>query len=66
MHTIIIMSKDETLSLPDKFHTLESSVKALEENAGQEIRNLQKSVVKGFEKIEEFTETDEQGQKVQR
>ena len=65
MHTIEIISKDEMLSLLDKFHTLESSVRALEQNTGQEIQTLQKAVVKRFEKIEEFIEIDEQGQKVQ-
>ena len=40
MHAIKIISKDETLSLLDKLHTLESSVRALEQNIGQEIQTL--------------------------
>ena len=60
------MSKDETLSLLDRLHTLESSMRALEQNTGQEIQTLQKAVVKRFEKIEEFIKFDDQGQKVQR
>ena len=40
MYTIKIMSKDETLSLLDKFHTLESSVRAFEQNTRQEIQTL--------------------------
>ena len=51
MHTIKIMSKDETLSLLDKFHTLESSVRALEQNTGQEIQTLQKPVVKDLKRL---------------
>ena len=34
MHAIKIMSKDETLLLLDKFHTLESSMRTLEWNTG--------------------------------
>ena len=52
------MSKNETLSLLDKLHTLE-------QNTGQEIQTLKKAGVKRFEKIEEFIEVDEQRQKVQ-
>ena len=48
-----------------KFHTLKFSVRTLEQNTGQEIQTLQKTVVKRFEKIEEFIEIDEQQQKVQ-
>ena len=48
MHAIKIMSKDETLSL------LESWMRALEQNTGQEIQTLQKVVENRFEKIEEF------------
>ena len=48
MHAIKIMSKDETLSLLDRLHTLESSVRALEQNTGQEIQILQKAVVNRF------------------
>ena len=40
MHATRIMSKDETLSLMDRFHTLESSVRALEQNTGQKIQTL--------------------------
>ena len=46
MHTIKIMSKDEMLSLLGKLHTLESSMRILEQNTGQEIQTLQKTVVK--------------------
>ena len=35
IHAMKIMSKDETLSLLDKLHTLQSSVRALEQNTGQ-------------------------------
>ena len=59
------MSKDEILSLLDKFHTLESSVRALEQNTRQEIQTLQKAIVKRIGKNEEFIEIGEQGQKVQ-
>ena len=54
-----------TLCFLDKFHTLESLMRALEQNTRQEIQKLKKAVVKIFEKIEEVIETDEQGQKVQ-
>ena len=60
MHAIKIMSKDETLSLLDRLHTLESSMRALEQNTGQEIQMLQKAVVNRFEKIEEIIEFDDQ------
>ena len=63
MHSIKIMSKDEMLSLLDRFHTLEFSMRALEENTGQEIQTLQKAVIKRFEKIKQFVEFDDQGQK---
>ena len=66
MHAMKIMSKDETLSLLDKLHTLESSMKALEQNTGQEIQTLQKAVVNRFKKSEKFIKFDDQGQKVQR
>ena len=46
MHAIKIMSKDETLSLLDRLHILESSMKTLEQNTGQEIQTLQKAIVK--------------------
>ena len=66
VHAIRIMSKDEILSLMDRLHTLESSVKALEHNTGQEIQTLQKTMVKRFEKTEEIINSDEQEQKVER
>ena len=59
------MSKDGTLSLLDKFYTLESSVRTLEQNRGQEIQTFKKAVVKRIEKIEEFIEIVAQGKKVQ-
>ena len=62
MNAIKIISKDETLSLLDRLHTLEYSVRTLE----QEIQTLPKAVVKIFEKIEELNKFDNQGQKVQR
>ena len=40
-------------------------MRTLEQNTGQEIQTFKKAVVKRFEKIEEFIEIDEQGQKVQ-
>ena len=39
--------------------------RTLEQNTGQEIQTFKKAVVKRIEKIEEFLEIDEQGQKVQ-
>ena len=66
MHAMKIMSKDETLSLLDRLHTLEFSMRTLEQNTGQEIQTLQKAVVNRLEKIEEFIKFDDQGQKVQR
>ena len=66
MHAMKIMSKDETLFLLDRFYTLESSMRALEQNTGQEIQTLQKAVVKRFKKIGEFMKFDDHGQKVQR
>ena len=65
MHAIKIMSKDEMLFLLEKFHSLEFSVRALKQNTGQEIQTFQKAVVRRLKKIEEFVETDEQGQKLQ-
>ena len=56
------MSKDETLSLLNK---LESSIITLEQNTGQEIQTFKKAIVRRFEKIEQFIEIHEQGQKVQ-
>ena len=53
------MSKDETLSLLDKFHTLD-------QNTGKTIQTFKKAVVKRFEKIEKgFIENDYQGHKIQ-
>ena len=66
MHGIKIMSKDETLSLLDRLHTLESSMRALQQNTGQEIQTLQKAVVSRCEKIDKQIEFDDQRQKVQR
>ena len=40
MHAVKIMSKNETLSLLERLHTLESSMRALEQNTGQEIQTL--------------------------
>ncbi|XP_050021481.1 uncharacterized protein [Alexandromys fortis] len=66
VYAIKIMSKDENLSLMDKLHTLESSMKALEHNSGQEIQTLQKAMVNRIEKIEEFLNSDEEEQTVER
>ena len=41
-------------------------MRVLEQNTEQEIQTLQKAVVKRFEKIDEFIETDEQEQKIQK
>ena len=46
MHLMKIMFKDETLSLLERLHTLKSSMRALEQNIGQEIETVQKAVVK--------------------
>ena len=64
MHAMKIMSKDETLFLLDRFYTLESSMRALEQNTGQEIQTLQKAVVNRFEKTEEIIKFDDQEQRV--
>ena len=40
MHAMEIMSKDETLYLLDRLHTLESSMRALEQNTGQEVQTF--------------------------
>ncbi|KAM7320155.1 hypothetical protein ACRRTK_020598 [Alexandromys fortis] len=66
VYAIKIMSKDEMLSLMDKLHTLESSMKALEHNSGQEIQTLQKAMVNRIEKIGEFLNSDEEEQRVER
>ena len=60
IHAMKIISKDEILSLMDKFHTLESSMKVLKHNSGQEIQALKKAMVNRFEKIEEILTSDEQ------
>ena len=54
------------MSLTDKFRALESLMKALEHNTGQEIQDLQKAMVSRFNKIEEIIDSDEQEQKVER
>ena len=61
-----IMSKEEMVSPTDKLHALESLMKALEHNTGQEIQDLQKAMVSRFNKIEEIIDSDEQEQKVER
>ena len=66
IYAMKIMSKDEILSLMDRLHTLESSMRALEQNTGQEIQTLQKIMVNRFEKIEEIIKFDDQEQKVGR
>ena len=66
IYAMKIMSKDEILSLMDRLHTLESSMRALEQNTGQEIQTLQKIMVNRFEKIEEIIDFDDQEQKVRR
>ena len=48
MYATKIMFKDVTLSLLDRLHTLESSMKALEQNTRQDIQTLKKKVVKRF------------------
>lgn len=60
-YAIKVTSKDETLSLLDRLYTLESSVKALEQNAWQENQTLRKAVVERFQNIEKFIEIYEQG-----
>ena len=40
-------------------------MRTLKQNTGQEIQTFKKAVVKNIEKIEEFIEIDDQGQKVQ-
>ena len=66
IHAMNIMSKDETLSLLDRLHTLESPMRALQQKTEQEIQTLQKEMLNRFEKIEEIIEFDDQEQKVQR
>ena len=66
VHPMKIMFKDETLSLLDILHILESSMMALDQNTGQKIQTIQKAVVKRFEKIEELIKFDDQGQNLQR
>ena len=50
MHAKKTMSEDETLSLLDRLHTIESSMRALENNTGQEMKTLQMAVVKKIRK----------------
>ena len=66
VHAMRIMSKEDIVSLTDKLHALESLMKALEHNNGQEIQDLQKAMVSRFNKIEEIIDSDEQEQKVER
>ena len=61
-----IVSREEMVSLTDKLHALESLMKALEHNTGQEIQDLQKAMMSRFNKIEEIIDSDEQEQKVER
>ena len=51
MYTLKITSKDETLSLLDRLHTLESSMRALEQNTRQEIQTFQKAVIKDLKRL---------------
>ncbi|KAK7831163.1 hypothetical protein U0070_020383 [Myodes glareolus] len=66
VHAMRIMSKEDIVSLTDKLHALESLMKALEHNTGQEIQDLQKAMVSRFNKIEEIIDSDEQEQKARR
>ena len=59
IHVKKIMYKDETLYLLDRLHTLESSIRALEQITGQEIQSLQKEEVNRFEKIEDLIDFDD-------
>ena len=54
-----IMPKDEILSLMDRLHTLESSMRALEQNTGWEIQTLQKAMVNRLKNIEEIIDFDD-------
>ena len=64
IHALKIMSKDEILFLTDRLHNLESSMRVLEQNTGQEIQTVQKAMVNRFEKIEEIINFDNQEHKV--
>ena len=64
VHAMRIMSKEDIVSLTDKLHALESLMKALEHNTGQEIQDLQKAMVNRFNKIEKILDSDKQEQKV--
>ena len=64
IHAMRIMSKDEILFLTDRLHNLESSMRVLEQNTGQEIQTVQKAMVNRFEKIEEIINFDNQEHKV--
>ena len=66
MHAIKIMSKNETLSLLYRLHTLESLMRAVEQNTGKKIQMLQKVVINRFEKIEEINKFYDEEQKVKR
>ena len=55
IHAIMIMCKDETLSLLDRFHILEFSIRALEQSTGQEIQILQKAVVNILENTDNLS-----------
>ena len=57
-----IMSKDETLM--DRHHTLESSMRTLEQNTGQEVQTLQKAVINRFDRFEKIINFDDQERKV--
>lgn len=66
IHAIKTIFKNKILFLMDRLHTLDSSMRTLEQNTGQEIQNLQKAVVNRFKKIEEIIDFDDQEQKVRR
>ena len=55
----VIMSKEEMVPLTDKLYNLESLMKTLEHNTGQEIQDLQKVMVSRFNKIKEIVDSDE-------
>lgn len=44
----------------DRLHTLESSMRALEQNTKQDVQTLQTAVINIFEKIEEIINFDDQ------
>ena len=47
-------AKDETISLLDGLHTLESSMRALEQSSGQEVQILQK-VINRFKRLRKLS-----------